>query len=118
MIAVTRAIVASLAPNLFIKLVTTNPELAHALMRRLAVMIRQSSERIFDLSTMRVQSRVYRELLHLAVGETRDDNTAVIDPAPVHHDIASRASTTARRSRARSAIWPATKSCGAISTRW
>ena len=93
-IAVTRAIVASLAPELFVKLVTTNPELAHALMKRLAAMIRQSSERIFDLSTLRAQSRVYGELLRLVGNKLRADNTAVIDPAPVHADIASRVSTT------------------------
>ncbi|MEM9682978.1 MAG: helix-turn-helix domain-containing protein, partial [Pseudomonadota bacterium] len=39
-------------------------------------------------------NRVYAELLRLSKPGIRDDNTATIQPIPIHGDIASRVSTT------------------------
>jgi len=67
-------------------------------MRRLAGMVRRSTERIMDLSTLGANNRVHAELLRLArPADPRDRakaNTATISPIPLHADIASRVSTT------------------------
>jgi len=92
--AVQKSVVASLPAEVFIRTVTENPKVALGLMTRLASMVRHSTERIFDLSTLRAQSRVCNELVRLATANKKDDNTSVIRPIPVHSDIASRISTT------------------------
>jgi CRP-like cAMP-binding protein len=68
---------------------------ALAVMRRLSEMIRQSTSRIMDLSTLGAHHRIYAELLRLAkTGGAARPNQAVIHPIPIHADIAARVSTT------------------------
>ena len=55
--------------------------------------MRGLSERVIDLSTLGVQNRIYAELLRLAREAGAAGNTARIDPAPKHTEIASRVST-------------------------
>ncbi len=90
--------VAFLSPRRFEELVLTNPKIGLAVMRRMAGMVRRSTERIMDLSTLGANNRVHAELLRLAKpADGRDrtkTNTATICPIPVHADIASRVSTT------------------------
>jgi CRP-like cAMP-binding protein len=56
-------------------------------------LVRRVSERVIDLSTLGVHQRLHAELLRLArdAGVTR--NSARIDPAPKHADLASQVST-------------------------
>lgn len=93
-VAVEETWLAAMSPQLFIPLVTTNPEVALALMKRLAFMIRQASKRVVEVSTLAAQSRVNAELLRLAGAHRTEGNTAMIQPAPIHSEIASRVSTT------------------------
>ncbi len=63
-------------------------------MRRLARMVRQSDNRIMDLSTLGAQHRIQAELMapsrrHFGRWTYRDDLTN-----PLHADLASRVSTT------------------------
>jgi len=60
---------------------------------RLGSLVRELSERVIDLSTLGVQNRIYAELLRLAREAGVTGNTARIDPAPKHTDLASRVST-------------------------
>ena len=71
-----------------------NPDVGIRLMQRLTQVIRTSTDRIMDLSTLGANNRVYAEILRLAHEDERDDNTAIIEPVPIHGDIASRVSTT------------------------
>ena len=87
-------VIAFLAPRPFQELVASHAELALAVMRRLCAVVRQSNERIMDLSTLAANNRVQAELLRLATPLRRDDGSATISPIPVHSDIASRVSTT------------------------
>ena len=65
------------------------------LIERLAVIIRQSNDRIMDLSTLGAYTRVYAEILRLARTLAKEDaDTALIDPLPVHSDLAARCGTT------------------------
>jgi CRP/FNR family transcriptional regulator, cyclic AMP receptor protein len=63
-------------------------------MANLAAVIRTSTDRIVDLTTLGANNRVHGELLRQAASSATDDNTATIKPIPVHSDMASRASTT------------------------
>lgn len=94
-VAVESTTVASLAPGPFMDLVVKHPQVATALLKRLAHIVRASTERIMDLSTLGAHNRVYAELLRLAREAAGDDSQrAAIKPIPTHSDIASRVSTT------------------------
>jgi CRP-like cAMP-binding protein len=94
-VALRRTLVAALAPELFRKLLREHPEFATAVIERLTVIIRASNDRIMDLSTLGAYTRVYAEILRLARTLAQDDAEAVlIDPLPVHSDLAARCGTT------------------------
>lgn len=93
-VAMDEALLAAMPAPAFLKLVTEHPPVAHAMMQRLAEIIRASTDRIMDLSTVGAHNRVFAEIVRLARPNLKDDGTAEIRPIPVHADIASRVSTT------------------------
>ncbi len=94
-IALGDTLVAFLSPKRFEELVLSTPKIATAVMRRMATMLRRSTERIMDLSTVGANNRVHAELLRLAKPDTRGKpNAGLVSPIPVHSDIAARVSTT------------------------
>lgn len=93
-IALADTVVAGLPPAVFKRLMAEHPSVALAIVERLAAVIRQATDRIMDLSTLGAHNRVHAELLRLGRHNDWKDNVAVIDPAPIHADIASRVSTT------------------------
>lgn len=97
-IAKTTTLAASLPPAAFREILTTYTPVASALLHRMAAVIRGSTDRIMDLSTLGAHNRVYAELLRQAheadpASFTQSSNRARIHPMPVHSDIASRVST-------------------------
>lgn len=92
--ALEETLVAFMAPRLFLDLVAGNAQMARNLLLRLTGVIRRSTERIMDLSTLGANNRVHAELLRLAKPGRKANNTALIAPIPVHGDIAARVSTT------------------------
>jgi len=92
-IALESTLVASMPPALFRRLLREEPPVAQRVLLRLASLMRGLSERVIDLSTLGVQNRIHAELLRLAHEAGATGNTARIDPAPKHADIASRVST-------------------------
>lgn len=87
--------VAVLPADVFMRLVTSHEGMTHLLLKRLASMVRASTDRIIDLSTLGANNRVHAELLRQARSAgVADDGSAVLSPIPVHGDIASRVSTT------------------------
>ena len=93
-VALTTTTVATMSPTLFEDLVNAYPRTSFRVMRAMAHMVRQASERIMDLSTLGAHNRVQAEILREARAHADGDNTASICPIPVHSDIASRVSTT------------------------
>lgn len=83
---------AILARQVFLDVAVTAPAATLALLRRMAAVVRVSTERILDLSTLGAHNRVYAEILRLAKPAT--PGKLVIKPIPVHGDIAARVSTT------------------------
>ena len=93
-IAVEDSLLVALPYRHFLDVMRDYPDIALRMMQRLTVMIRASTERIMDLSTLAANNRVQAEILRLAHECPNEDNTATIHPIPVHGDIASRVSTT------------------------
>lgn len=86
---------AILPAETFVRLVTTHEGMALNVMRRLTSIVRTATDRIIDLSTLGANNRVHAELLRQArTAGVADDGSAVLQPIPVHGDIASRVSTT------------------------
>ena len=92
--ALTDCLVASLCQDHFLSLLGKHPKTALKVMKLLTRMVRTSTDRIMDLSTLAANNRVHADLLRLARNHMGDGNTAEISPIPMHSDIASRASTT------------------------
>lgn len=93
--AVQDTVIASLPADQFLRLLHDYPEMAARVLRRLASIVRASTERILDLSTLGANNRVHAELLRQAkAAEVNADGAAIIKPIPVHGEMASRVSTT------------------------
>ncbi len=92
-VALTDTLVASMPANMFWKVLRNHPEVSSSLLKRLTGLVRQTSERVFEFSTLAVKNRIHAELLRLARDHVHEDNSAVISPAPTHAEIASRIST-------------------------
>lgn len=94
-VALTNTVVAAISPAVLERILLAHPKIGLTLIRNLTRMIRQATDRIFDLSTLGANNRVYAELLRLAKPNQKDGGkTSVIRPVPIHSDIASRVSTT------------------------
>ncbi len=92
--AITPCYIACMSQERFLSLLEQYPAIALNLMRGLTRVIRASTLRIMDLSTLAANNRVQADLLRQARNLMDDDGKAVISPIPVHADIASRVSTT------------------------
>ncbi len=91
--ALEETLLASMTPAVFRRLLHEHPAVCDRMLLRLVTLIRDLSERVFDFSTLGVQNRVRAELLRLAKQAGVEQNSARIDPAPKHSDIASKVST-------------------------
>ncbi len=87
------SIVAILGRAAFLALLREEPMVAERVMRGLAALVRQLSERVIDLSTFGVQHRLHAELMRLARAAGIAGNRARLEPAPTHAHLASRIST-------------------------
>lgn len=87
-------LIAALSQERFLGLLRENSEIAFRVLRALAGIIRNSTDRIMDLSTLAANNRVQADLLRQARSGLIGENQAEIRPIPVHGDIASRVSTT------------------------
>lgn len=93
-VAAERCLLASLAPEPFNDILLRYPKVMHEVLGRLARIIRNSNERIMDLSTLGAVQRVYLELLRMAEPDPLTADSWVIYPLPTQSQIAGRASTT------------------------
>lgn len=92
--ALTETRIASLSAEKFQGVIIEHPIIALKLMKHLAHLVRTSTSRIMELSTLGANNRIHADLLRLAKRVSEDDMTAVITPIPVHGEVASRVSTT------------------------
>lgn len=87
-------VLATMTQPVFMQLLREQPVVAERVMVRLVELIRDLTQRLFDLSTLGVNNRIHAELLRLAREAGISGNTARIAPMPRHVDIASRVSTS------------------------
>lgn len=88
------SLLACLPAAAFLALLQREPLVAMRMMRNLTGLVRRLTERVIDLSTLGVQTRLHAELLRLArAAGVAADNTARIDPAPPHAALAGKIST-------------------------
>jgi len=92
-IALDNALLASMSPPLFRRLLADEPLVGGRVMTRLAALVRSLSDRVIDLSTLGVQNRIHAEILRLARAAGVERNRARLEPGPKHADIASQVST-------------------------
>ncbi len=93
-VALTDSLIAALPRKYFLRLLEKRPQVARRVMARLAGIVRVSTDRIMELSTLGANNRVHADLLRHARTCMDGENRAAIQPIPVHGDIASRVSTT------------------------
>ena len=84
--------IASLSAASFLKLLG-NERVLNELLRKLVKTIRMLDRRVYEFSTLAVNSRIRAELLRIANLSPRKGKCAQIVPAPTHVEIASRVST-------------------------
>jgi len=92
--ALANARLASLPAEQFQEIILEHPSIALKLMKHLAHLVRTSTSRIMDLSTLGANNRIHADLLRMGRKVSADGGSASISPIPVHSDIASRVSTT------------------------
>jgi CRP/FNR family transcriptional regulator, cyclic AMP receptor protein len=90
--ATEESMIAAIPPQVFWKLLETEPSVMANVVRLLTATIRSLSDRLFELSTLGIQNRVHAEILRLVRETGVRNGVAAIDPAPRHADIASRIS--------------------------
>lgn len=88
------SLLACLSPQAFLELLRREPAVAMRMMRNLTRLVRRLTERVIDLSTLGVHTRLHTELLRLAQeAGVAADYSARIAPAPPHAALASKIST-------------------------
>jgi len=87
------SLLACLSGESFLALLRREPVVSMRMMANLTQLVRRLTERVIELSTLGVQTRLHAELLRLAHTAGVTDNTARIDPAPAHAVLAGKIST-------------------------
>ena len=87
------SLLAFLPAGAFLDLLRRRGEITFRVLERLVRVVRESNERIMDLSTLGAMQRVYAELLRLAVPDAASPDLWIIRPVPPAREIAGRTST-------------------------
>lgn len=73
----------------FLDLVTSNRDMAMALLKRMAAVIRLSDERLADVSLLGAEQRVCMELIRMAEPDPDDPERYVVSPVPTQTNFAN-----------------------------
>jgi len=92
--AVSNTDVGILSPSNFEKVVKNHPSVAWNVITELARIVRTSTRRIVDVSTLGANERVIAEILRRAQKVCDSDGAAILAPVPVHSEVAGRVSTS------------------------
>jgi len=84
----------SIPPATFVRLVLDSIDVAMRVMEQLAAIVRSCDDRIMDLSTLRKEERVEREMLRIAAPDPVNPGLWTVYPMRTQFDIAARSSTT------------------------
>jgi CRP/FNR family transcriptional regulator, cyclic AMP receptor protein len=89
----TSCLIASMPADAFRALLQTEPTVTLAVLTQLVRRARSVTRRVYELSTLHVNTRIQAELLRQASLAHRDGRSARIVPAPKQVEIANRVST-------------------------
>ncbi len=92
-VAVAETLLVAMPEAAFREAIRDHPSVADAVLQRLTRLVRLYSQRLSEMRTLDVQSRIRAELVRLAEGSLGEDNTASISPLPTSADIAARVNT-------------------------
>ena len=92
-VAVTETLLVAMPETAFREAINNYPMVAKAVLHRLTRLVRLYSQRLYEMRTLDVQSRIRAELVRLAEDSLGEDNTATISPLPTSADIAARVNT-------------------------
>jgi CRP-like cAMP-binding protein len=92
-VAVAETVVVAMPQETFREAMRRHPLAAEAVLQRLTGLVRLYSQRLYELRTLDVPSRIRAELIRMAEESLGDDNTAVISPVPSNAVIANRVNT-------------------------
>ena len=92
-VAVAETLLVAMPETAFREAIRHHPSVADAVLQRLTRLVRLYSQRLYEMRTLDVQSRIRAELVRLAEGSQGKDNTASISPLPTSADIAARVNT-------------------------
>src|ERR1051325_7670599 len=92
-LAVRESLVASMSAEAFRGLLASHPTVRERLLRRLAGSVRELGQRLLELGARRVGDRVLGELSRMAYASGILDNSARVERAPHHREIADRVGT-------------------------
>lgn len=92
-VAVAETLLIAMPATAFRDGIRNHPAVADAVLQRLTGLVRLYSQRLYEMRTLDVQSRIRAELLRLAEDSLGEDNTATISPLPTSADIAARVNT-------------------------
>lgn len=92
--ATENTVLVEISAAFFKQLIRDNPTVSDRVLSSLTQLIRDLSDRVFQLSTLGVRNRLDAEILRLAKIAGVECNTARIDPLPAQAEIASHISTS------------------------
>jgi CRP/FNR family cyclic AMP-dependent transcriptional regulator len=92
-VAVEDASLYHLSGDEFIAFLRDTPSAGLWIARQLSMRVRDLTAKIFELTTMAVNTRLHRELMRLGLESGVAADAAVIDRFPTHSDLASRIGT-------------------------
>jgi CRP-like cAMP-binding protein len=92
-VAVAETLLVAMPAAAFRDAFKKHSSMAEAVLQRLTGLVRLYSQRLYEMRTLDVQSRIRAELVRLAEDSVGDDNTATISPLPTSADIAARVNT-------------------------
>jgi len=87
--SVTPCLLATTPGPEFLKLVSYNPEISLALLRRMSSNIRRSDERLTDIALLGAEQRVCMELIRLAKPDLEAPGGHVVSPMLTHANFAN-----------------------------
>ena len=93
-ISAEKSLLISIDPGQFEQLILTHPHMGLRVMKRLASVIRNTDERIMDLSTLSAHQRLFGEILRLCEPDPVSRGRWQIYPMPTQHSMASLIGTT------------------------
>lgn len=91
--ATSKATLARVTSTVFREAILGNADLASWLVKRLVRLVRNMTERVFELNALAVRSRLHCELLRMSLDAGLEGNVSVIAPSPTHVEFANRIGT-------------------------